>query len=318
MDLSSRLLLLAEVVEAGSFTRAADLRHVDRSVISRQIRQLEKELEVRLFNRSTRVVHLTDVGREIYHRALRLRTALEDARHVAEAYQSEPRGVLRINAPTDFGRRYVGPAMGIFMRRFKDMHVELQLDNAYVDVIAGGYDLVIRISEPQDSSLIARSLAHNHRVICASPEFIQRHGLPESVEELLRLPAVTYSRDDLTLDYLHYYNEHDTIVRGAFNSHFRTNEPEVMVRAMLVGLCYGVMSAFMLEDAFRDGKLFPILPELRLVPSPDIYMVYPHREFLSLKTRRFIECLQEVVGEPPIWERNMPRVGILQGYDPMA
>ncbi|WP_438767679.1 LysR family transcriptional regulator [Kushneria sp. TE3] len=318
MDLSSRLLLLAEVVDAGSFTRAADLRHVDRSVISRQIRHLEKELEVRLFNRSTRVVHLTDAGREIYQRALRLRTALEDARHVAEAYQSEPRGVLRINAPTDFGRRYVAPAAGLFMRRFKDIRVELQLDNAYVDVIAGGYDLVIRISEPQDSSLIARPLARNHQVICASPEFIQRHGMPESVEALLLLPATTYSRDDLSVDYLHYYNEDNRIVRGALNPRFRTNDPEVMIRAMLVGLCYGVMSAFMLEDAFREGRLFPILPELQLAPSPDIHMVYPHREFMTLKTRRFIECLQEIVGDPPVWERNMPKIGMLQGYNPLT
>lgn len=318
MDMAGRLLLFAEVVEAGSFTRAADLRHVDRSVISRQIRQLESELEVRLFNRSTRVVHLTDVGRDIHQRALRLRDALEDAQHIAEAHQKEPRGVLRLNAPTDFGRRYVGPAVGLYMKRFLDMRVELQLDNAYVDVIAGGYDLVVRISEPKDSSLIARPLARNHQLICASHEFIQRHGMPDSIEALLKLPAVTYSRDDLSLNYLYYYDEDNRIVRSAMNSRFVANDPEVMVRAMQVGFCYGVMSAFMLEDAFREGKLFPILPEVRLAPSPDIYMVYPHREFLALKTRRFIECLQEVVGDPPTWERHIPRFDMLQGYNPMG
>lgn len=314
MDRASRLLLFLDVVEAGSFTRAADRRNVNRSVISRQIGHLEDELQVRLFNRSTRSLSLTGVGREIYKRSLRLRETLEETDEVAAAYHKAPQGILKLSCPTHFGRLYVEQAVRIFLERYPETRVELQFDDRIVDLIAGGFDLAVRMAPLSDSNLVARLLAHNRPIICASPAFIERYGMPETIEALARLPAAIYSRDGLVLDSVRYSNAQGGTEKIPLTPRLRSNDPVVIYRAMRHGLCFGVLSSFVLGSEIVAGELVPLLTHIPLVGYSDIHIVYPHRQYLAQKTTRFIDCLKEVVGSPPVWERNIPGFDTMYGY----
>lgn len=173
MDTTSRLLMLLEVVEQGSFAKAAEIRNIDRSVISKQISRLEDELGVRLLNRTTRSFSLTAAGAEMIKKAADLRELLGETLRMAENYHQEPRGLLKITASTIIGRRYLQPVINDFQKRFPQVEVELRLDDRLVDIVSEGFDLAFRIGEPKDSSLIARKIARNRLLILATPEFVE-------------------------------------------------------------------------------------------------------------------------------------------------
>ena len=173
MDTTSRLLMLLEVVEQGSFAKAAEIRNIDRSVISKQISRLEDELGVRLLNRTTRSFSLTAAGAEMIKKADELRSLLGDTLRMAENYHLEPRGVLKITSSTLIGRRYLQPVINDFQKRFPQVEVELRLDDRLVDIVSEGFDLAFRVGEPKDSSLIARKIARNRLLLLASPAFIE-------------------------------------------------------------------------------------------------------------------------------------------------
>ena len=172
MDTTSRLLLLLDVVERGSFSKAALSRNIDRSVISKQISRLEEDLGVRLLNRTTRSFSLTAAGAEMIKKSKQLRELLGDTIRLAENYHQEPRGVLKVTAANIIGRRFLQPVINDFQKRFPQVEVELHLDDRVVDIVAEGIDLAFRMGEPKDSSLIARKIARNRYLLLATPEFI--------------------------------------------------------------------------------------------------------------------------------------------------
>lgn len=315
MDKAARLLLFADVVDAGSFTRAADHRNVNRSVVSKQISQLEAELKVRLFNRSTRSVSLTGIGQSIYPHALKMRESLEVVEEIAQVSQNEPSGTLKISAPSNFGHHVMPQVLSAYLRRYPKVRVDLRLEDEVVDLIGGGYDLAIRIAPPRDSSLISRPLARNRTLIVAAPTFIENFGEPRNVEELVTNQAVIYSRDGMLRDKISYLTDEGTIEKIPLTSRYMANDPELLLGAVLDGLCFALMPAFSVGEAIAEGRLIPLLPNLRLAQRPDIHMVYPHRQFLAKKTRGFIECLQSLVGgNPPLWERDITDFDNMYGY----
>jgi len=314
VDKASRLLLFLDVVEAQSFSKAADHRQVNRSVVSKQISRLEEELQIRLFNRSTRSLALTDAGREIHQHALRLREVLEDTDDVAGAYQDGPRGILKITSPSHFGRTYVAQAVRLYMERYPDTQVEVRLEDHLTDLIGGGYDLAIRMSELEDSNLIARPLAAHRHLICASPAFIERHGMPQTPADLTGLPAAVYSRDGFILDRLRVCTESGVEEKVALDSRLKVNDADVLIGAIKSGACYGMVSAINIKDEILNGELVPLLTNVPMKPLPSIHLVYPHRQYLPQKTRRFSDCLQEVVGTPPVWEQRIPGFENMYGY----
>ena len=206
MDTTSRLLMLLEVVEQGSFAKAAEIRNIDRSVISKQISRLEDELGVRLLNRTTRSFSLTAAGAEMIKKADELRSLLGDTLRMAENYHLEPRGVLKITSSTLIGRRYLQPVINDFQKRFPQVEVELRLDDRLVDIVSEGFDLAFRVGEPKDSSLIARKIARNRLLLLASPAFIETYGMPKNITDLAQLPAASYASSSLRVDGVSYYN----------------------------------------------------------------------------------------------------------------
>ena len=306
MDTTSRLLMLLEVVEQGSFAKAAELRNIDRSVISKQISRLEDELGVRLLNRTTRSFSLTAAGAEMIKKAGELRELLGETVRMAENYHLEPRGVLKITSSTLIGRRYLQPVLNDFQKRFPQVEVELRLDDRLVDIVSEGFDLAFRIGEPKDSSLIARKIARNRLLIVAAPEFISTYGMPSSMEELADLPAASYASNSMRVETVDYYNSSGEPCEQKIKSVYRANDAEALLMKAISGTAYFVAPAFIIADEITEGKLIPILTDVKLMDYSAMYAVYPHRD-LPVRTRLFFDAVREYLGkDKPIWEHGIP------------
>jgi len=306
MDTTSRLLMLLEVIEQGSFAKAAGARNIDRSVISKQINRLEEELGVRLLNRSTRSFSLTAAGAEMVKKAVELRELLSDTLRVAENYNKEPRGLLKITASGIIGQRYLQPVIIEFQKRFPQVEVELRLDDRLIDIVSEGFDLAFRIGKPKDSSLIARSIARNRWLILASPRFIESYGVPKKVEELLDLPAATYSNSHIKIDTIKYLDGESEFYEQKMKSRFKANDGEVLKMKILSGTAYGLLPAFLIDNEIKEGQLVPLLTDLQLVEHNPMYAVYPHRD-LPARTQLFLDAVCDYIGkDKPLWELAIP------------
>jgi DNA-binding transcriptional LysR family regulator len=298
--------MLLEVVEQGSFAKAAELRNIDRSVISKQISRLEDELGVRLLNRTTRSFSLTAAGAEMIKKAGELRELLGETVRMAENYHLEPRGVLKITSSTLIGRRYLQPVLNDFQKRFPQVEVELRLDDRLVDIVSEGFDLAFRIGEPKDSSLIARKIARNRLLIVAAPEFISTYGMPATMEELADLPAASYASNSMRVETVDYYNSSGEPCEQKIKSVYRANDAEALLMKAISGTAYFVAPAFIVGDEITDGKLIPILTDVKLMDYSAMYAVYPHRD-LPVRTRLFFDAVREYLGkDKPIWEHGIP------------
>ena len=306
MDISSRLLLLLEVVELGSFVKVAEQRNVDRSVISKQISRLEEELDVRLLNRTTRSLSLTAAGNEMVNQAHQLRTLLNDTQRLAQNYHSEPRGLLRITSSTMFGRQYVQQAISVFQKQYPDVDFELRLEDRVVDMVKEGFDIGFRIGKPKNSSLISRKVARSRLLIVASPEFIAQHGEINTIEKLESLPATIYAAPGLLIDQFSYVDQQGKAQHFQLNAIYKVNDVEMIPKSVVAGSTLAVVTAQMLTDEITSGQLVPIMTHLQLDDFGTFYAVYPHRD-APIKTKLFLDTLKSIVGEDmPIWEQNIP------------
>ena len=299
------LLRFAAVADAGSFQAAADRLHVDRSVLSRRVAALEAQLGVQLLHRSTRALSLTEAGAAIAARGRALAALMGDVRQIADDARDQPRGLLRITAATHFGSRVVQPAVARYQALYPQVAVELRLDNRRTDLVAEGFDLAVRIGEPADSSLIARQLCDNPQRLVAAPAFVARHGPVGELPALLRLPAVSYRADGLQHDRLHWLDAAGR-THAELMPHIAlwSNHGEALLAAVVAGTGWGVMPAFLAHPDLQAGRLVPLLPDVRLPPFGMVYAVYGERR-LPLRTRLFLELLQESIGSPPVWVRDL-------------
>ncbi|MUH71084.1 LysR family transcriptional regulator [Psychrosphaera haliotis] len=314
MDLASKLLLLLDVAELGTFAKASEHRHVDRSVISKQIAKLEQELGVRVLNRTTRSLSLTAAGTEIVQQAKLLRELLNETKRRAQNYHSEPQGRLKITSSTHFGRRYVQKAVIEFQRRFPQIDVELRLEDRLVDIVGEGYDIGFRFGEPKDSSLIARKLARNRLAIVASESFFKRYKKPETIQDLKTLPCAIYSSSGFEVDRVNVLNELGLEESIKLNAAYRVNDVEMLVRTAESGNMFAVVAAQMLENEVISGALIPVMTDLTLLDFGALYAVYPHRDS-PVKTRLFIDTIKELIGSNiPDWESCIPGFDAMYGH----
>ena len=242
-----------EVVELGSFANAAEHRNIDRSVVSKQISKLEDELQVRLLNRTTRSHALTSAGKDIERQARALRDLLNETHKISQNYHSSPRGTLRISCTTFLGRKYIHPLMIDFQKTYPNVEVELRLEDRMVDIVGEGYDIGFRIGVPKDSSLIAQKIAATNVLFVASPDFIEVHGEPTSIQDLERLPAIVYSSPGYVADKIKY------VVEGQersinLNPIHKVNEDDMMMKAAVSGLGIAAATTYMIDDELKKRK----------------------------------------------------------------
>jgi DNA-binding transcriptional LysR family regulator len=290
--------IFLKVADLGSFSKTGQVLHLAPSSITRSINKLEAELDVRLFKRSTRALVLTEEGHQFYQRAGHL---LEEADGLVSSMQgsrSEPEGRLRISAFEGFGRAFISPLLPEFLSRYPKVTIELELDNQIVDLNSENVDLGIRIGLPSDSNLNARLLLANKTILCASPSYLKKYGIPTIPEDLSEHNCLTLNRDrQRTYWHFRYTDSHKQseykkiIVDGNITSKGGTPLVEAAVNHGGIVL----ISSWMVKDLIKEGKLVPCLPDwqgsLFEESSGVIYAVYQGNKYLKPSLRVFIDFM---------------------------
>lgn len=307
-DTLQEMAVFARVVGAGSLSAAARELSVSTAVVSRRLASLESRLGVRLINRTTRSLHLTDEGASYLEACNRVLADIEEADTAVAAGRGEPKGTLRVALPASFGNQHVAPLIPGFAARYPKVQLALSLSDRYVNVIEEGFDLAVRIAELEDSSLAARKLAPNRRVVCASPEYLRRHGTPLTPSDLTQHNCLTTAAElTMTWDY-----RHPDGVPGSVRvaGRYACDNWEVLRDWALAGLGVALKSTWDVRRHLEDGSLVPLLTGYNFASDVAIWAVYPHRRHLPAKVRVFIDFLAESFGPEPYWDRIKPRSAV--------
>jgi DNA-binding transcriptional LysR family regulator len=288
--------VFAQVVEKGSFAKAAERIGISTSACSRHVAELEAHLDTRLLNRTTRRLSLTESGQAFYERCVQLLADLEEAEQVVAASAARPRGTLKLTCGVDFGVRHVAPLVGAFAARHPEVRFDVQLSDRFVDLVEEGFDLAIRIGESPTQNLIARKLGETRLVPCAAPLYLREHGAPDAPADLARHACLTY--EYLTPRGVWRFRdragkEHAVRVAGPVHA----NNGEMIVAAAVEGIGIAMEPDFVTEGELAAGRLVRILPGYA-APTTNIYAVYPTRRHLSAKVRAFVDFLAERFAAP--------------------
>ncbi|GLR74004.1 LysR family transcriptional regulator [Aliivibrio sifiae] len=308
MSLVNQLSLFIDVVQQGSFTKAAALHDMDNSSLSKQIKKLETELGVQLLNRSTRSFSLTPAGEEILEQAHNLVSTIGHVQTIADSYHAEPKGRIRITAPLHIGQHYLQPVISQFMKRYPEVEIVLLMDDKRSDIISDHFDVAFRLGRLDDSSLIAKKIADIRAVVLASHDFIAQYGEPKTPEELVSLPSVIYSNGSLTVDVVRCSETPDS---GVFNNYkmkgnYKVNDVSTLLTAVQDGLGYATIASSNLARSIDEMQLTPLLTNYTICNQGlAVYAIYPHRQQTAL-VREFIAAVQSYIGESPRWEQHIP------------
>jgi len=311
-DAFNEMSVFAKVVVTGSLSNAARELGLSPAMVSRRLAALETRLGVRLINRTTRSLHLTDEGSTYYESCSRVLAEIEQANASVSAGRQEPQGTLRVALPAAFGNQYVAPLVPQFAALFPAVQLALSLSDRTVNLVEDGFDLAIRIAALEDSSLAARKLAPNRRVVCASPEYLRRHGAPTSPEELSQHNCLLASDFGSTWEYKDPAGKLDSV---RVSGRYICDNWEVLREWALSGLGIALKSTWDVRRHLSSGALVSLLPGYSFDSDVAIYAVYPHRRHLPAKTRAFIDFLASSFGPEPFWDRVVvkPRIKARSG-----
>lgn len=294
------LEIFARVARTGNMSAAGREMSLSPAVVSKRVSLLEEQLGARLFQRTTRQLTLTETGEGYFKRVVDILSLVDEAEDFVSRRNTKPRGALKVTAPTSFSRHHIAPHLREFLSRFPDIELDFHLTDNFVDIIREGFDVAIRIGELQDSSLVAKKIAPDHRVICASKAYIDENGMPETLADLehhncLAAGAQTVWRLEGP------DGEHQFRIRGNIQS----NSAEFIREALLSGLGIGLRSTWDIGPELANGDLQIIMPDYRGSSNVSIYAVYPCREFMPAKVNAFIEFLTEIYATSPQWNQSI-------------
>jgi DNA-binding transcriptional LysR family regulator len=282
-------------VREGSFSAAARALELTPSAVSKQIGRLEDRLTVRLFNRTTRRLSLTEEGAAFYERAGRILADLEDAAEAVSSLKTVPRGRLRVTMPTAFGVIHLLPALPDFLARHPEMTLEIDLNDRFVNMIEEGFDLALRIGDMEDSSLIGRRLAANRRVLAAAPGYLAGRAALERPEDLAAHNCLIYTYRPQRHDW-HLVDAAGQERVVTVTGNLETNNPMMLRAAALSGLGITLLPLWIIGPDIKAGRLRHVLPDYQW-PDSAIHAVYPPGRHLSAKVRSFVDFLVEQFAE---------------------
>ena len=300
-DTLQEMTVFSRVVAAGSLSAAARELHLSPALVSRRLAALEARLGVRLINRTTRSLHLTDEGASYFDTCARVLAEIEEADAAVSAGRVEPQGPLKVAMPASFGHQHLTPLIPEFVALYPKIQLALSLSDRNVNLIEEGFDLAIRIADLEDSSLAARRLAPNRRVVCASPAYLSRHGTPRTPEDLARHNCLTTS-NNFAMSW-EYKDPHGKPGSVRVSGRYACDNWEVLREWALAGLGVALKSTWDVHRHIADGSLVPVCPGYTFHSDVGIYAIYPHRRFLPAKTRVFIEFLAASYGPEPYWDK---------------
>lgn len=293
------MLVFAQVVKERSFTAAATRLNVSKSRVSKSVSRLEGMLGVRLLQRSTRRLSLTEVGEAYFEHCDRILEEINLAEDTISRLHLEPRGTLKISSSVAFGTLHVAPALPGFMALYPDLSVDLTISDRFVDLVEEGYDLALRITAEPGLNLVARRLAPIRRKICASPSYLASRGTPLSPSELKHHNCLDYSYLS-TGSYWRLRGPAGDIAVPVSGT-LRMNDDEALSQAVLGGVGLALLPTFIVGKELQAGKLVEVLPGY--VPTERfLYAVHLPNRHLPLKTRVFLDYLLERFGPDPYWD----------------
>lgn len=294
------MMVFAQVVQSGSFSKAAEDLGMSKSSVSKKVSFLEDRLGVRLLNRTTRKLNLTEVGHVFYERCERIMSEAEEAELAITRLQDEARGHLKVSAPMSFGIRHLGVPMASFMKNYPDVTVDVQLNDRFVDIIDEGFDMAIRIGQLSDSSLIAKKIGSTRLVVTASPQYWADHGIPEHPNDLEQHKCLLYTlnrKGGTSLQFRENGKEFSKEIHGDVKS----NNGDFLRMMTVAGAGVSLSPAMIVGADIANGRLVPVLEDFESEPI-NIYAVYPHNRHLSAKVRLFVDHLKSYYSACPSWE----------------
>ncbi|MGH8782227.1 LysR family transcriptional regulator [Paraburkholderia sp.] len=298
MDRFEAMEIFTRVVEANSFSKVSELLDLPRAKVSRTIQALEEHVGVRLLNRSTRQVSVTEDGALFYERCVRILAEVADAESSLSSKRDNPTGTVRVDTSGTLARALLLPALDDFYQKYPGIDVRLGLADRNIDLIQDGVDCVIRMGALDESSLIARRIGDARIVTCASPAYLERNGVPDTLADLERHHAVNYvsARSGRTFPF-EFETEGDT-EKVHMSSVLAVNDGNAYIEAGVHG--YGIIqpSRFMVAELIAQGALREILTDYRC-PSAPLSILYPHRRNLSSRLRAFVDWIGELAQRNP-------------------
>lgn len=291
--------IFARVARTGNMSQAGREMGLSPAVVSKRISLLEERLGVRLFQRTTRQLTLTETGEGYFKRIVDILSLVAEAEDYVSRRNTNPKGVLKVTAPTTFSRLHIMPKLPEFLAQYPDIELDFHLTDSFSDIIREGFDLAIRVGILQDSSLVARKLSPDTRVICASPAYIKQFGAPKSLKELERHTCLSAGAQDSWL-----LEGPDGPHQLRFQSSIKSNSAELIREALLSGLGIGLRSIWEVGPELKNGQLQVVLPDYRGAKDMAIFAVFPSRDFVPSKVSVFIEFLAKHFEMSPYWEKD--------------
>lgn len=304
MDYFAALNAFVEAAQASNFSRAAEKLSIKASTVSRYIKDLEQDLGIALFNRSTRTLRLTEGGETFLHHALRVLDQLDQAKQATSSLNQHPRGLLKLNVPPAFARHHILPLLGEFAARHPEVRLELTLEDQHVNLISAGVDLALRIGVLPDSTLKARQLASEQTFVCVSPAFAQQQVAPVTPQALGAVLLNGNLPDEVF--FMPESGHAGTLQRVTVAGPLRINDLDAQLLAVEQGLGVALLPDWLVAQKIKRQELVRWLPDWHVqttqVPA-SLWLVYPPKCTVSSKVRCFIDFMVEHVGSPAYWQR---------------
>lgn len=299
MDLDD-LNLFVKAVAAGNLSAAGRELGLSPAVASKRIAGLETRLGARLLHRTTRAVTPTEEGMAFHAHAQRVLNEMEEALAAVRS-DGAPRGHLRVTVPASFGLMHISPLVPEFLQNHPDVTMELHMADSLVDIVDEGFDCAIRVGALKDSTLVARKLAPNRRIVCAAPEYLERMGTPTRIEDLVHHNCLVHN-DQHVWDFDTPQGRKSVRVTGSL----KTNHAGVLRDAVIKGLGIARKSTWDIGEQLREGSLVPLFPGCCIATDIAVWAVYPSARFVAPKVRAFITFVAERFGPEPYWDEGLP------------
>ena len=284
------LTTFSAIVSAGSISAAATRLGCGKSVVSRQLARLEADLGTRLIQRTTRKLTLTEVGKVVLQEAQHIDRALSNVAQISGQFQHEVRGPLRVACPRPLGQRHLVPLITEFTRLHPLIEVTLLVEDRLTDLVAEQIDVAIRAAHLEDSTLVARKLADNPRVLVASPAYLGRAGVPLTPHDLTQHDCLLWTRDNRVYDEWPFTRDGVT-TRVRVQGRIQVNDGMALAATACAGAGIAVLDRLLVEQELSQGALVALLPDYALAAGPPIHAVYPARQWLALNTATFVAFL---------------------------
>lgn len=304
MDRVGDLSLFLRVLDLGSLTAAANSLDLSVAVASQRLKRLERELGVRLLHRTTRRLHPTPEGALLAEQGRVLVEDLEALGSDLRQAATQVAGTLKVTMSASFGRQYVSPLLPAFLARYPDLRLSMHLSDQVVDLVSEGFDLAIRIGALEDSLLVARRIASNRRVLCASPDYLRRRGCPQRPQDLTMHDCLLLFGSNGRQEVWRLLDPDGSEIAVRVSGRFESNFGELLRDASVAGEGIAIHSLWHIAEDLRAGRLQVVLPGFPLATTA-ISAVMPQRRLVPPRVRAFVDMLSEAFGETPPWEQGL-------------